>query len=104
MKDGTSSMDHLIQHFRKDEQPFIERVIGWQREVEDRFAPRLSDFLDPREQFIVTSIIRQSDDFTVYTEGIFQEAERKRLFICPAYFEPTCRRLSNYNFQSSISI
>ena len=29
-------MEHLIQHFRKDEQPFIEQVVGWQREVEDR--------------------------------------------------------------------
>ena len=46
-------MQHLIQHFRKDEQPFIEQVMGWQREVEDRYAPKLTDFLDPRQRFIV---------------------------------------------------
>ena len=58
-------MEHLIQHFRKDEQTFIEKVIGWQREVEDRFAPKLTDFLDPRERFIVSSIIGQQNDLLV---------------------------------------
>ncbi|MDI7741587.1 RNA-binding protein [Lysinibacillus fusiformis] len=82
-------MEHLIQHFRKDEQTFIEKVIGWQREVEDRFAPKLTDFLDPRERFIVSSIIGQQNDLQVKVYGGFQEAERQRLFICPSYFEPT---------------
>lgn len=82
-------MEHIIQHFRKEEQAFIERVIGWQREVEDRFAPKLTDFLDPRERFIVSSIIGQNNDLLVKTFGGFQQAERQRLFICPSYFEPT---------------
>ena len=81
-------MEHLIQHFRKDEQTFIEKVIGWQREVEDRFAPKLTDFLDPRERFIVLSIIGQQNGLHVRTFGGFPDAERQRLFICPNYFEP----------------
>lgn len=81
-------MEHLIQHFRKDEQPFIERVIEWQRDVLYRHNIRLTDFLDPREQFIVSSIIGQSDELNLYTEGIFNEAERKRMIICPSYIEP----------------
>ncbi|MDN4494170.1 RNA-binding protein [Ureibacillus aquaedulcis] len=90
-------MEHLIQHFRKDEQTFIEKVIGWQREVEDRFAPKLTDFLDPRERFIVSSIIGQQNDLQICTFGGFQEAERQRLFICPSYFKPTME-----DFQVSI--
>ncbi|SOB92514.1 RNA-binding protein YlmH [Ureibacillus xyleni] len=82
-------MDHLIQHFRKDEQPFIEKVIGWQREVEDRFAPKLSDFLDPRERFIVTSILTQNNELKITTEGGFHEAERQRMLIYPNYYVPT---------------
>lgn len=81
-------MEHLIQHFRKDEQPFIEQVVGWQREVEDRYAPKLTDFLDPRQRFIVASIIGQSEDLLVHTEGIFNNSERKRALITPPYFEP----------------
>lgn len=82
-------MEHLIQHFRKDEQTFIEKVIGWQREVEDRFAPKLTDFLDPRERFIVSSIVGQNNELSVQHFGGFDEAERQRLFICPNYFQPT---------------
>ncbi|RUL55891.1 MULTISPECIES: RNA-binding protein [Lysinibacillus] len=82
-------MEHVIQHFRKEEQPFIEKVIGWQREVEDRFSPKLCDFLDPRERFIVHSIIGQSGELLVKSEGGFLEAERQRLLIYPNYFEPT---------------
>lgn len=81
-------MEHLIQHFRKDEQPFIEQVVGWQREVEDRYAPKLTDFLDPRQRFIVTSVVGQSDDLSVYEEGVFDEPERMRLMIAPSYFTP----------------
>lgn len=82
-------MEHLIQHFRKDEQPFIEQVVGWQREVEDRYAPKLTDFLDPRQRFIVESIIGQNDDLRIFTAGVFEEAERMRMLIAPSYFEPT---------------
>lgn len=82
-------VEHIIQHFRKDEQPFIERVVGWVREVEERYAPRLTDFLDPRQRFIVTAIVGQYDEIYVHEEGLFEGAERKRMFICPSYFEPT---------------
>ena len=82
-------MEHLIQHFRKDEQAFIERVIGWQREVEDRYSPKLTDFLDPRERFIVTSIIGQNSELSLKSFGGFIEAERQRMFIYPNYYVPS---------------
>ena len=81
-------MEHLIQHFRKDEQPFIEQVSDWQREVEDRYTPKITDFLDPRQRFIVASIVGQANDLTVYKEGVFEQAERKRVMIAPSYYVP----------------
>ncbi|MFJ7950441.1 RNA-binding protein [Lysinibacillus sp. NPDC096418] len=81
-------MEHLIQHFRKDEQPFIEQVISWQREVEDRYAPKLTDFLDPRQRFIVASILGQTDELQTVSAGAFEDAERQRMLIFPSYFEP----------------
>ncbi len=90
-------MEHIIQHFRKDEQPFIEQVAGWQREVEDRYAPKLTDFLDPRQRFIVASIIGQSDDVQTKAMGVFDFAERQRMMIAPTYFEPT-----NEDFQLTL--
>lgn len=80
-------MEHLIQHFRKDEQPFIEQVIGWQREVEDRYAPRLTDFLDPRQRFIVSAVVGGTEELVVQAQGLFEEAERQRVMIAPSYYE-----------------
>lgn len=90
-------MEHLIQHFRKEEQPFIEQVAGWQQEVENRYAPKLTDFLDPRQRFIVAAVIGQTEDIKYSSEGLFIEAERKRMLIYPSYFEP-----SNEDYQMTI--
>lgn len=89
-------MDSIIQHFRKDEQPFIETVIGWTREVEDAYSPKLTGFLDPRQIFILSSIVRSSGlQFGVH--GAFLEPERQRALIYPDYYEP-----ENEDFQVSV--
>ncbi|AQQ53790.1 YlmH family RNA-binding protein [Planococcus lenghuensis] len=80
-------MDSLLQHFRKDEQPFIEQAAGWLREVEDRYTPKLTDFLDPRERFIVRSVVGASGIMTA-SEGLFPDAERQRMLLYPEYLEP----------------
>jgi len=82
-------MEQVLQHFRKDEQPFIEQVSGWLREIQDRYAPKLTDFLDPRQQYIVQSLVGQNDDIVATAFGEFPNAERKRMFISPSYFEAT---------------
>ncbi|MEK4485037.1 YlmH/Sll1252 family protein [Psychrobacillus sp. FSL H8-0484] len=82
-------MEHVLQHFRKEEQPFIEQVVSLMREIEDRYAPKLTDFLDPRQQFIVDSIRRQYDGIESSAEGALDGAERKRVLLYPSYFIPT---------------
>jgi RNA-binding protein YlmH len=80
-------METILQHFRKDEQPFIEMAIGWIREVEDSYAPKLTGFLDPRQQFIVESLARNSM-LLVGSNGAFVKAERLRMLIYPDYYVP----------------
>lgn len=80
-------MDSIMQHFRKDEQPFIETAIGWLREVENTYAPKLTDFLDPRERFIVESLIGDTD-ILVSANGIFPNSERMRVLLYPNYYTP----------------
>lgn len=81
-------MDSILQHFRKDEQPFIENAIGWIREVENLYVPKLTDFLNPRERYIVETLANNSD-LLVSKEGAFENAERMRMLIYPNYYEPT---------------
>ncbi len=87
-------MEHLLQHFRKDEQPFIEQAVDIIREVEDRYAPRLMDFLDPRQQFIVDSLRRQHEGVECEAQGALEQAERKRILLYPSYFEPQAEDFS----------
>lgn len=80
-------MEAIMQHFRKDEQPFIEMAIGWIREVEDMYAPKLTGFLDPRQRFIVESLAAGSG-LLFESFGVFPEAERARVLIYPEYYVP----------------
>lgn len=86
---GNFNMENVLQHFRKEEQPFIEQVVHMMREVEDRYAPKLTDFLNPRQQFIVDSIRRQYGDIEFSVDGALEDAERKRVILYPAYYVPT---------------
>mgnify|MGYP002508004413 CR=1 FL=1 len=79
-------MESIFQHFRKDEQPFIEMVLGWIQDVEDLYVPKLTDFLNPRERYIVRSLIGNRD-LLIAENGQFQQAERKRMLLYPTYYE-----------------
>lgn len=81
-------MDNVYQHFRKDEQLFIDSVVDWVRQVEEQYTPYLSPFLDPRQQFIVESIAGQNSEITLHSFGGYEDAERKKIFLAPSYFEP----------------
>ncbi|EIT85011.1 hypothetical protein A374_11955 [Fictibacillus macauensis ZFHKF-1] len=79
---------NLYQHFRKDEYPFIDQVLQWKNEVEERFSVKLTDFLDPREQDIATSIIGKDADSSLSFWGGSSHSERRRALIHHAYLEP----------------
>ena len=82
-------MDNLYQHFRENERPFIEQVLDWAHQVENQYTPYLTPFLDPREQYIVESVMGQFDDIVMNSFGGYEAAERKRLYLSPSYFEPS---------------
>lgn len=79
----------IYQHFRPDEREFIDRVIGWKKQVEQQFTSKLTDFLDPREQLIIKSIIGNHVDMKLQFFGGNGENERKRALIFPEYITPS---------------
>ncbi len=82
-------MDHLYQHFRVEEQSFVDRVSDWVHQVDYQYVPYLTSFLNPREQFIVESIVGQSDAISVAFFGGTAGTERQRALIKPAYIDET---------------
>lgn len=82
-------MMNIYQHFRDDEQTFIDQVIDWIAQVENQYAPYLTNFLNPRQQFIVQSVLGQYDEIEHMAFGGHEDAEQQRVFIYPPYYEPT---------------
>ncbi|WP_017471814.1 RNA-binding protein [Amphibacillus jilinensis] len=75
----------IYQHFRKDEQGFIDQVLNWREQVDRQYIPKCSDFLDPREQLIFRTIIGQDSPFKLTFNGGFEGAERKQALLAPYY-------------------
>ena len=78
----------IFQHFRKEEQDFIRKVESWLVSCQEQYAPILTPFLDPRQQFIVEAIIGQYDDIKFPFEGGYIAAERKSCMISPDFYTP----------------
>ncbi|WP_043933403.1 YlmH family RNA-binding protein [Bacillus sp. EB01] len=76
---------NIYQHFRPQEREFIDQVLNWKDTVENSYAPRLTDFLDPREQHILKSLIGDNHDIRVELYGGPDYAERKRALLLPDY-------------------
>jgi RNA-binding protein YlmH len=79
----------IYQHFREEERSFIDQVLSWKNEVEIYYQRKLSDFLDPREQFIFSSIIGNNSDLQLEFFGGNEYAERKRAVLAPFYEQIT---------------
>ena len=80
---------NVYQHFRADERPFIDTVEDWIERVSMQYAPYLTEFLDPRQAYILETLVRQSSDLKFELFGGYEAAERKRCMIFPEYYQPT---------------
>lgn len=80
---------NVYQHFRPEERPFIDSVTDWMEQVQVQYAPYLTDFLDPRQAYIMETLIRQETDLKFRFNGGYEAAERVRCLIYPDYYEPT---------------
>lgn len=80
----------IYQHFRKEEQPFIDQVLTWKEQVEIQHRTKYSDFLDPREQQIFKSLIGNDEQFNIKFFGGAEETERQQAILAPFYHTIEC--------------
>ncbi|KAF1303254.1 RNA-binding protein [Enterococcus saccharolyticus] len=79
---------NVYQHFRSDEHPFIDTVEDWIEQVTMQYAPLLTNFLDPRQAYILETLVRQNTDLKFQFFGGYEAAERTRCLIFPDYYQP----------------
>jgi RNA-binding protein YlmH len=77
----------LLQHFLPEERHLVEKIDEWARRVNDRHEPKLTDFLDPRQQEIVRQVAGRHPNVKVSFHGGYPDSERKRAFLAPDYAE-----------------
>jgi RNA-binding protein YlmH len=74
-------------HFHDDEKSFADKAWDWIKRAEDNHSVKRTDFLDPRQCFIVTSLANRAD-VRIGMDGGYVNAERKRAVITPEYRDP----------------
>lgn len=77
-----------LQHFHKDEQPFVNKAWEWVEKAEHRHETRLTDFLDPRQAYVISTLVNRAMQVNLHLHGGNEDAERKRAWIAPDYREP----------------
>ena len=81
---------------RASEQPWVRRASDWVRQVQDSYAPYLTDFLTPRERYLAESVARGAG-IHVEAFGGYDGAERVRLLLLP---EPWPVRPEDFEIQA----
>lgn len=78
----------VYQHFRKSEAPFVAQVLDWIEQATTEYRAILTDFLDPRQAYILQTLIGEKGELKYHFNGGYNAAERQRALIAPTYFEP----------------
>ncbi|MGY4689750.1 YlmH family RNA-binding protein [Salibacterium sp. K-3] len=75
----------MLEHFRREEHPFVEKAAEWKNTVETTYQRKLTGFLDPREQDILASIVGKDEVVNLSFWGGQKNCERKRALLYPFY-------------------
>lgn len=87
-----SELKSLFVHFHPEEHAFVERSLDWIRQTVYNHQVTITPFLDPREQEILSTLIRREHEIDYLAEGGTSTAERRRVKLGPAYLmDPTER-------------
>lgn len=78
----------LYAHFRPDEKAFVDRAWDWVERAALRRETKRTDFLDPRQAFILSSLAGHSGDVALRFDGGYPEAERRRAIVTPDFRDP----------------
>lgn len=78
--------NQLYQHFNPNERQFIDKCLDLVNQVENYYAPVLTDFFDPRQVEIARSVFGQSD-LTYYVSSDIYPLEYARIILAPSYYE-----------------
>lgn len=75
----------IYAHFHPDERHFVDKAWEWVERAAEQHAVKRTDFLDPRQAFILNTLVNRHPDVHCRLDGGYPEAERRRAVIAPDY-------------------
>lgn len=75
----------MYEHFRPEERPFADKAWEWIRNAGEYHEVKRSDFLDPRQSYILETLANRHLDVVFRLDGGYEGAERRRALIAPDY-------------------
>lgn len=75
----------IYQHFRQEEIETVKLLEQLVTQAESQYAPMLTHFLDPRQQFILTTLVNRTELHVRFFGGS-GDRERMRALIYPDYY------------------
>ncbi|MBT2288045.1 RNA-binding protein [Paenibacillus albidus] len=79
--------NEIYGHFHPDERQFVDRAWDWVTAAGEYHETKLTDILDPRQGYILQSLVNRHPDVIVRWEGGHAGAERRRALVAPDYRE-----------------
>ncbi len=76
---------HIYSNFHPNERSFVDKAMEWVANASQLHTVKLTDFLDPRQCFIVESLANREKDVAFAFNGGYDGAERQRALIAPSY-------------------
>lgn len=79
----------IYQHFRPSERLFIDKVTDWIDKVSDTYSIVTTDFLNPRECYILQTVLNHSakQDIQLFSSSMIAETEYVKLILAPDYYQ-----------------
>ncbi|WP_340025131.1 YlmH/Sll1252 family protein [Paenibacillus sp. FSL K6-1096] len=81
--------NEIYGHFHPDERQFVDKAWEWVTNAGEYHETKLTEFLDPRQGYILQSLVNRHPDVIVRWEGGSSDAERKRAMVAPDYRDLT---------------
>lgn len=75
----------VYQHFRPEEQVFIEKCLDWIEQVETHYAFQVTEFLNPRQAMILKSLVAQTE-LVYFSSASSYDTEYVKVIIAPDYY------------------
>lgn len=78
-------LENVYQHYRRDEQVWIDQVERWLQQVANEGRIIVTSFLTPRQVFILEQLMGQWRGLHGRAYGVFSSAERVKYLMAPDY-------------------